>query len=158
MTSQEERLSQYLLRAVKFEFYLISEEPTFAQTNGSGRVTGIQWGKVAKKIEDKKCSFKEIPDSFIVLKKNPPRFLRKEDNQLTWSKRDDVAIESWRCLLKKGLAQLRNNIAHGSKALPHMDVEQGRVESLLEAGTALMGFIAKELFSDNNWEQSITLQ
>lgn len=158
LTQLEKSLALYLLSAAKFEFYLIEKNIAFAKLNGSGKVIGVDWSEVAVELEQKQifARMDMVNLLFATLKSEPPFYLISNHNSPEW-KKFEGNIESWDDLLKYGLAQLRNNIAHGSKGLAHMG-QPDRAIPLMKAGRALMCFIADALFDNKNWEQSVELQ
>ncbi|MEI3854975.1 MULTISPECIES: hypothetical protein [unclassified Ensifer] len=154
----ESELSQYMTRAAKFEFFLISCDPSLARTDGDLRkVTGVQWDVVGQRIETMfpfaSFDFEHTP--FSIFASEPPQFLVvRDDQRLEWDS-DTDAVNSWDRLLSRSFAQLRNNIAHGSKRHPPRPFTHGRTPAFLKAGHALIDFIAAYVFNRSDWEQPL---
>lgn len=102
-TSLEEHLALYLLRAAKFEFYLIEKDAACAKTNNENKITGVNWSEIAKNLESKSPFSETNISSFAILKNEPPYYLSRNGNQLEWEK-SNASIESWTSLLINGLA------------------------------------------------------
>lgn len=52
----------------------------------------------------------------------------------------------------RSFAQLRNNLAHGSKHHPAAPVTHGRTGDSLKAGHAIIDFVAEFVFKKPDWE------
>jgi hypothetical protein len=158
----EEQIARFMLRAAKFEFYLVNNNMDFAQTKPVGAfeaIAGIQWSKVAQSLQ-KICPFEGFDfdaSPFGVLKRTAPQFLVKGDRRLRWDS-DDNPIESWERLLGRSYAQLRNNVAHGNKAQVPAAFTHERTMEFLEAGNALIDFIAVTVCGSLHWEAPIHFQ
>ncbi len=119
----EDQIARFLIRAAKFEFYLVYSDRSLAQTReiaGLAVMTGVNWGLLAHKLEAVEpfgdYDFGTSP--FGIFRETVPQFLvLAAESRLTWDS-EEVAINSWAVLLTRGYSQLRNNIAHGNKAFP----------------------------------------
>jgi|GEM_PF-5963767 len=152
----EQKISDYLIRCAKFEYFLIRHNPSFAKTNTDGKITGVNWKELAKAIEELHPFSGAIPD-FAILKSDPPGFLVAESGKIDW-KKNPAKIDTWKKLLISSFAQLRNNIAHGSKAHP-AEASPDRALKLIEAGDRLMVFIAQNVLDTTNpCEEDIVFQ
>ncbi len=120
------------------------------------KVTGIEWGKLAALIEEKKKfhDFDFSTSEFGCLKTDYPQLLVEDEGKLKWDS-EETEIESWEKLLIRSYAQLRNNIAHGNKAHLPSQFTQGRTKEFMEAGRALREFIAGDIFEKPNWKEPI---
>lgn len=151
-----------MLRAAKFEFYIVNRNMDYGRTNTSGPfevIVGIQWGKVARELE-LICPFHSFDfdnSRFAALKKTAPQFLVKGDNGPRWDS-DQKDIDSWDRLLNRSYSQLRNNIAHGNKAQLPAAFTHDRTIDFLKAGNALIDYIACTIFGDAGWETPIAFR
>lgn len=153
----EQQLSEYMMRFSKFEFFLMRMDPAFVQTNAGQRVVGVQWEAVASKVEAAFpwATFDFASSGFDIFRKEPPQYLTlRGDGELDWDS-DVQPIESWSRLLTRSFAQLRNNIAHGSKGNPPRPFTHGRTPLFLSAGHAMMTFLTEGLFPGQYWDEPL---
>lgn len=153
----EQQLSEYMMRFSKFEFLLMRMDPAFVQTNAGQRVVGVQWEAVANKVEAAFpwATFDFASSGFEIFRDEPPQYLTlSSDDTLVWDS-DMELIGSWSRLLTRSFAQLRNNIAHGSKGNPPRPFTHGRTPVFLSAGHALMTFLADRLFPGQYWDEPL---
>lgn len=158
----EDKISKFMIKVAKFEFFLINENIELAiiqDKNGLHKLVGINWQKLAALIEHKHhfSEFNFESYGFRVFKDTSPQYLVKDNGSLKWDS-DQVTIDSWGELLTRSFAQLRNNIAHGNKAYTLAPFTQKRTEEFINAGHALVDFIAKDIFSQEHWELPIEFQ
>ncbi|WP_146165120.1 hypothetical protein [Mycoplana dimorpha] len=93
-----------------------------------------------------------------MFKDSAPQFLVKaDDGRLKWDS-DEAVIDSWDRLFSRSFAQLRNNIAHGNKALMPAAFTHERTEKFLVAGHALMDFVAQAIFFRTDWDGPIAFR
>ena len=159
----EKLIAHFMLRAAKFEFYLINKDIGFAQTKHIGEleaISGVQWSKVAQHLQEKFPfeSFDFDASSFALFKKTAPQLLVKGSGQRPQWDSDNEPQNSWERLLGRGYAQLRNNIAHGNKAQIPVPFTHGRTIEFLQAGNALIDFIAEALFGERDWEEPLAFR
>lgn len=156
----EEQIARFLIRAAKFEFYLVYSDRSLAQTReiaGLAVMTGVNWPLLAHKLEAVEpfgdYDFGTSP--FGIFRETVPQFLvLTAESQLSWDS-EEVAINSWAILLTRGYSQLRNNIAHGNKAFPPAPFTASRTMKFIDAGNSLLDFIANTLFQDPYWESPL---
>lgn len=159
----EDRIAHLMLKMSKFEFYLVNRDVAFATTKAVGKlnvVTGINWSTLAKQLEIKHsfADFDFAQCKFGLFKDTSPQYLAKtESGRLKWDS-DDLPINSWERLLVRSYAQLRNNIAYGNKAQLPAPFTHSRTTEFLDAGDALIDFIAQTLFGGVDWETPITFR
>lgn len=159
MNDVEMKITNYLVRCAKFEFYLINKNCSYAKTEDMGplkKVTGIDWSKLAADLE-RKYTFAEfdfVQNGFDFLKVNRPQYLVLNGGGLKWDS-DTIDIQSWILLLSKSFAQLRNNIAHGNKSLLPSPFTEKRTEYFIDAGNALMDFIVNDFYNCQDWDGPI---
>lgn len=159
----EKRISDYLVRCAKFEFFLVNSNIELAKIRSISAlqtISGIEWNGLAALIEEKHPygSFNFSQSGFSFLNDNAPQFLTKRQNgSLKWDS-DEPHIDSWLKVLTRSYAQLRNNIAHGNKGYLLSQFTQDRTEKFIEAGNKFMDFIAKDVFGNNSWEEPITFK
>ncbi len=170
MTKEEEiarleaDISKFMMKVSKFEFFLINRNIELCKVSDKDteikRLAGIQWDKLAVLIEEKypfsRYHSEFASYGFSIFKDSPPQYLVKlaDTGRLKWDS-DECQIDSWGKLVVRGFAQLRNNIAHGNKALLPSQFTQGRTKEFIAAGDALMNFIAEKIFDENDWEKPI---
>lgn len=155
----EREISSFLIRFAKFEYFLISKKNEIAMVDGGDqlcRVNGVNWGTVAKLLEEKHkfSGFDFSKTKFFFLKENSPQLLCFQLGNLKWDS-DSPTIDSWERLLTRSFAQLRNNIAHGSKSHLPAQFTSERTRQFVIASTGLIEFIALEIMQDKNWEEPI---
>lgn len=156
----EDRISKFMLKVSKFEFYLINRNVSLAKTrlqNGMSRVEGVDWHLLARSVEQifPFAEFDFSTSGFEVFRETAPQYLVAQGGfHLKWDS-DDDPIDSWGRLLGRSFAQLRNNIAHGNKAHLPAPFTQSRTEQFLDGGERLIDFIAVQVFGDPGWEQPI---
>ena len=146
-----------MMRFSKFEFFLMRMDPAFVRTNAERRVVGVQWEAVASKVEAAFpwASFDFGASGFEIFRNEPPQYLTlRDDDELDWDS-DVQPVDSWSRLLTRSFAQLRNNIAHGSKGNPPRPFTHGRTRQFLSAGDAMMPFLAKGLFPGQHWDEPL---
>lgn len=159
----EEEIARLLMKMAKFEFYLVNSDSDLAHTRKTNRfdvISGINWTKLADKLERKVpfAAFDFEKTALHIFKETAPQYLvRADGGRLKWDS-DDVNIDSWERLLSRSYAQLRNNLAHGNKAQMPAPFTYDRTAQLLEAGHALIEFISREAFNDPHWETPIRFQ
>ncbi len=148
----EQEISDYLTRSTKFEYFLIHHNPSFAKRKSDKKIIGINWEALADHIE-RSHSFATATQNFSTLKSQPPGFLVIRNEQVEWEPNCAI-IETWKDFLINSFAQLRNNVAHGSKAHPSNSAPD-RARKLVREGNALMTFIAKDVLHVDSWEEDI---
>jgi hypothetical protein len=159
----EEEIARLMLKMSKFEFYLVNRDIELARTTaikGLNVVTGIDWNRLARWVEAKHpfTKFDFAQSRFQAFKETAPQYLVKmESGRLGWDS-DDRPIDSWERLLSRSFAQLRNNIAHGNKAQMPAPFTRDRTAQFLEAGDALIDFMAREVFDEPGWETPIVFR
>ncbi len=157
----EEMISQYMLRMGKFEFFLVSMDIELAHVSGANQaVMGVNWTRLAQRVENRypfaQFDFDHPP--IRMFKETAPQFLVKSDRGgLKWDS-DDAAIDSWDRLFSRSFAQLRNNIAHGNKALMPAAFTHERTEQFIAAGHALMDFVGQAIFHYGDWDGPIAFR
>jgi len=159
----EEQIAHFMLRAAKFEFYLVNRDTGFAQTRRSGTfdvIAGIQWGVIAQQLQVKQPfeTFDFTASAFNMFRQTAPQFLVKDQNGRPRWDSDNEPVESWDRLLGRGFAQLRNNIAHGNKAQVPGPFTHSRSLEFIQAGNALIDFVAVTLFDEPRWETPIAFR
>jgi hypothetical protein len=153
----EEQIARFMLRAAKFEFFLVNFDTALAHTKAIESlevISGVNWTLVAKKIEAKSpfAAFDFEHAEFLMLRATSPQYLVKSQQySLAWDSNDE-AIVSWDRLLNRSYAQLRNNIAHGNKIQLAAPFTLDRTQQFLHAGHALIDFIAGDIFEVPHWE------
>lgn len=158
----EARIAEFIMRFAKFEFFLINLSTEFAhksptKNTKSRYIMGVDWICLAKFVEDRHPfqSFQFKNCGFEIFKTaSPQRLALKETGRLGWDD-EPVEIISWELLLTKGLARLRNNIAHGNKAQLKAPFTEERTELFLDAGQSLINFITADIFDAPDWEHPI---
>ena len=159
----EEEIARFMIRAAKFEFYLVNKDRSLAQTRDVGAlrvVAGVNWVMLAHKLQERHpfAMFNFYDTSFGIFVQTVPQFLVKtSDDRLAWDS-DDPPIDCWDKLLCRGYSQLRNNIAHGNKEQVPAPFTIERTIQFIRAGDALVDFIAQELFAEVAWERPIVFQ
>ncbi len=158
----EDKISKFMIKISKFEFFMINENIELAHIqhkDGLQKLAGVRWEKLAALIEQKhRFSVFDFKSSgFVFFKETSPQYLVKDNGSLKWDS-DEVTIDSWSKLLTRSFAQLRNNIAHGNKAHILAPFTRQRTEEFIDAGNALVDFIAKDIFSQADWEMPIEFQ
>ncbi len=154
----EEQISHYMLRMGKFEFFLVSMDINLAHVNGANQaIMGVNWTRFAQLVEHyypfAQFDFDHSP--IRMFKETAPQFLVKSDHGgLKWDS-DDVVIDSWDRLFTRSFAQLRNNIAHGNKALIPAAFTYERTGQFIAAGHALMDFVGQAIFNRGDWDGPI---
>lgn len=108
-----------MLLAAQKEFFLVNLNDGFAHVDTETRVfRGVNWDRVDQSLEGKD-QFEEFDFSksgFQIFKDTiPQRLVVKDGGGLKWDS-EEVKVSSWHVLLGRNYTQLRNNIAHGSKA------------------------------------------
>ena len=157
----DEKISKFMLKFSKFEFYLITQFLELARTTecpikNCKKIAGLNWERLAKKLEEKN-KFSDFLNNkhFPLLSTNPPQYVVITDKRkLKWDS-DEAKIDSWETFLTRSLAQLRNNVAHGNKALENAQFTDGRSEEFIEEASRLTDFIIKTLTGKNDWETGI---
>ncbi len=153
----ENKIANFMLHLSKFEFFLITfGDNEFALKNCNNKITGVNWIKLGKVVASK-YTFSEFDFAergFEIFKKTTPQFLVKTENRVKWDS-EDITVDSWKILFTKGLAQLRNNIAHGNKACPPVSSRARYTEKFIDAAEALIDFVTKDVLKSPNWEKDI---
>lgn len=146
-------IAMLMARMAKFEFFMIKSDKKLAQVNGAGKVEGFQYCILANRIENVVPfnTFDFNASGFHVFKNEPPQYLIFRDETLKWDS-DQIEINSWKMLLTRSYAQLRNNLAHGSKSLQAAQFTHDRTPIYLKAGDAMIDFIASKVFLSPHWE------
>ncbi|GAA6200233.1 hypothetical protein [Aquicoccus sp. SU-CL01552] len=148
----DDEIAGFMLMAAKFEFFLINLNPNFAHVHGKTKVvTGVNWDRVSESLEDIHPfdEFRLEDSGFQTLKETAPHFLIEAENGgFRWDS-DEVKITSWQILLRRGYAQLRNNVAHGNKAQLPAPFTAHRTKEFLAAGHNLIHFIAATYSQDD---------
>lgn len=154
----DDEISDFMLLASKLEFSLVNSYPHFAKLEGEKRlVVGVNWDIVGQKLEESQPFHDfDFPSSgFQIFRETvPQRLVARDTFGLKWDS-EAVEVTSWRVLLWRGYAQLRNNVAHGNKAHLAAPFTRGRTREFLEAGRQLISFIAIELSLDEAWDSAI---
>jgi len=154
----EAKISQFILKVSKFEFFLINTDITLAHFDrATGAVTGLNWTRLAALIEAEMpfSAFNFQQSGFSIFKDTAPQYLTiSPEGCLKWDS-DDQPIDSWERLLSRSFAQLRNNVAHGNKAQMTAPFTLGRTEGFLNAGDNLIEFIAEHVFHNPDWQTPI---
>lgn len=154
----DEEIAEFMLLASKLEFFLVNLNQDFAHVDGTTKViTGVNWDRVGQSLEGmhpfNKFEFAEF--GFQVFKETAPQFLTVNGNGgLKWDS-DEVEVSSWQVLLRRGYAQLRNNVAHGNKAQLPAPFTHDRTKEFLEGGRCLIHFIAEVHSSDCTWSYAV---
>ncbi|MCF6433677.1 hypothetical protein [Leisingera sp. MMG026] len=148
----DEEIANFMLTAAKFEFFLVNYDQAFAHVSGDrNTITGVNWDRVGQSLEEM-YPFNEFDFAgagFLIFVESVPQFLvAKEDGKLKWDS-DEVEVSSWQVLLRRGYAQLRNNVAHGNKAQLPAPFTRDRTRNFIVAGHHLINFIA-EVYSAEN--------
>ena len=153
-----------MMTVSKFEFFLINENIELArikEDNHLQKLTGLDWQKLAVLIEKKYpfSNFKFEDSGFSVFKVTAPQYLVKspETGKPKWDS-DECIIDSWGKLLNRSFSQFRNNIAHGNKGQLLAPFTNARTEEFMAGGYALIGFVADQIFEQENWEMEIAFQ
>jgi hypothetical protein len=157
----DEEIADFMLLAAKFEFFLVNLDQAFAHVDNKTRiVTGVNWDRVGQSLE-RIHPFNEFDfasSGFQVFKETAPQFLMaKKNGGLKWDS-DEVEVSSWQILLRRGYAQLRNNVAHGNKAQLPAPFTHDRTKEFLQAGRTLIFFIAGVHSSDDMWSYAVQFQ
>ncbi len=156
----EEEISQFMLAAAKFEFFLVNRDIRFAHVSkvrGLDVVAGVNWTAVAYRIESQFpfTDFDFTDRGILIFKETAPQYLTVgSGGALKWDS-DDAPIDSWDRLLSRSFAQLRNNVAHGNKLHMAAPFTYGRTAKFLPAGHALMDFVAIEVCGQPGWKTPI---
>ncbi|PBC21281.1 MULTISPECIES: hypothetical protein [unclassified Mesorhizobium] len=157
---EEKDIADFMLKASKFEFFLVNRDTSLAHTNAVGGlivISGVNWTRVAQRVEANFPfhSFDFASSGFEIFAQAAPQYLViKHDGRLGWDC-DDEPIASWDWLLSRSYAQLRNNAAHGNKHQMPAPFTYDRTARFLPAGIALMNFIANRVFSEIDWDTPI---
>lgn len=155
----EYTISEFMLRASKFEFFLVNLDQQFAHVEVANNVVkGVNWSRVAITIEDLfpfDCFDFENSDFDVFSTTVPQRLVIQVGGGLKWDS-EQVDINSWNTLLARGYAQLRNNIAHGNKAQLSAPFTHDRTLKFIQAGNALIDFIASDVLRKPDWFQPIS--
>ncbi len=154
----DDEIAAFMLIAAKFEFFLVNLDQDFAHLDGTkGAVTGVNWDRVGQSLEVKH-PFNEFDfeaSGFHIFRETAPQLLvAKENGGLKWDS-DDFEISTWQILLRRGYAQLRNNVAHGNKAQLPAPFTRDRTREFLEAGRCLIHFIARAHSSNDTWNYEV---
>ncbi len=154
----DEKIARFMLKVSKFEFFLINTDINLARIHKTtGNVIGLDWARLADVVEAKNpfSEFDFQQTAFSMLKDTTPQYLViTPERRLKWDS-DDQPIDSWERLLLRSFAQLRNNIAHGNKAQMPAPFTHDRTTGFLNAGDALIEFIAEHVFHDPGWQTPI---
>jgi hypothetical protein len=157
----DDKIADFMLLAAKFEFFLVNLDQAFAHVNGTTRVvTGVNWDRVGQSLEGKHPfdEFDFAGSGLQIFKETAPQFLiAPENGGLKWDS-DEVKVSSWQILLRRGYAQLRNNVAHGNKAQLPGPFTYHRTEQFLEAGHYLIHFIARAHSSSDPLNYAVQFQ
>ncbi|MER9387801.1 hypothetical protein [Mesorhizobium sp. M0435] len=154
----EQDIALLTVRIAKLEFYLLTISSKFAQLDAGGkRIIGFDWQRVGREIEN--CvpfaTFDFANSGFAILRDTAPQFLTvTNDGNLHWDS-DDHPIDSWERLMDRSFAQLRNNLAHGSKHRPAAPFTHGRTVDFLKAGHAIIDFVARSVLRKPDWEKPL---
>jgi len=160
----EKEISSFMLRFSKFEFYLIDMLPELIIASGcpkcaDRKITGLDWNKLAAKLEKKitfACIKSKNMNFHMLIDQHPQYLVITPENKIKWDS-DVFPINSWNDLLVKGLAQLRNNIAHGNKNHITAPFTHERTKDFLISANYLLNFIIETLLPDHKpWEMEIT--
>ncbi|WCK68982.1 hypothetical protein [Agrobacterium tumefaciens] len=157
----EDKIAVFMLRVAKFEFFLMNADLSFAHVETiTGIVKGLNWTRLAQRVEEAqpfaKFDFDNSP--IRLFKETSPQYLvMGPEGRLKWDS-DDEVIQSWDRLLNRSFAQLRNNIAHGSKGLLSAPFTHDRTEQFLIAGHVLIDFIAVRVLGYPDWERPISFR
>jgi len=157
----EEEISHYMLRVAKFEFFLVSTDINLAHVSGANQaILGVNWTRLAQHVEHRypfaQFDFDHPP--IRIFKETAPQFLVQSDHGgVKWDS-DDVFIDSWDRLFSRSFAQLRNNIAHGNKALMPTAFTYERTGQFIAAGHALMDFVGQAIFNRGDWDGPIVFK
>nr|WP_321444935.1 hypothetical protein [uncultured Cohaesibacter sp.] len=154
----DEEIAKFILLAAKLEFFLVNLNQGFAHVDGKTRVVrGVNWDQVGQSLEAKH-PFKEYDfegSGFHLFKETTPQLLVAQDGGgLKWDS-DEIEVSSWKVLLGRSYAQLRNNVAHGNKAQLPAPFTQDRTREFLQAGHQLILFIASAHSSDETWSYTV---
>ena len=154
----DEEISKFMLLAAKLEFFLVNLNRDFAHVDRETRVVrGVNWDQVGQSLEGK-YPFKEfdfVRSGFQLFKETTPQLLvAKDGGGLNWDS-DEIEVSSWKVLLGRSYAQLRNNVAHGNKAQLPAPFTQDRTIEFLQAGRQLIHFIARAHSSDETWSYTV---
>ncbi|MDX8470323.1 hypothetical protein RFM26_32095 [Mesorhizobium sp. VK23B] len=156
----EQDIANFMLRAAKFEFFLVNRDTSLVHTKVVGVFTaiiGVNWTKVAQFVEVAFPfnTFDFTNSGFEIFAQTAPQYLViKHDGRLGWDC-DNEPIDSWDRLLTRSYAQLRNNVAHGNKHQMPAPFTHDRTAQFLPAGLALMNFIANQVFLESDWDTPI---
>lgn len=154
----DEEIAEFMLLASKLEFFLVNLNQDFAHVDGTTKViTGVNWDRVGQSLEGMHPfnKFEFAASGFQVFKETAPQFLTVNENGgLKWDS-DEVEVSSWQVLLRRGYAQLRNNVAHGNKAQLPAPFTHDRTKEFLEGGRWLIHFIAEVHSSDSTWSYAV---
>jgi hypothetical protein len=161
-TDIESEIAQYMLRFAKFEFFLLSSDPTLGtlDENYKPKRISLDWQKVAQRVEQR-CpfqTFKPHTFDFAVFFNESPQYLTLDENdELKWDS-NDPSFDSWLVVLTRSLLQFRNNIAHGNKGCIPAPFTADRTIEFMKAGHALMNFLSDVLFDIVDWDSDIYFQ
>lgn len=156
----EEEISQFILAAAKFEFFLVNHDIRFAHvTNVRGirAVAGVNWNVISVDVESRFpfASFDFAAKGILIFKETVPQYLTVGwGGTLKWDS-DNAPIDSWDRLLSRSYGQLRNNVAHGNKHQMPAPFTYERTLEFLPAGHALMNFVAAEVCDQADWDTPI---
>lgn len=156
----EEEIAGFMLKASKFEFFVVNRDIELAVTKSVRSLTvisGINWTKLAQRVEARFpfASFDFSKSAFEIFAQTAPQYLVvKEKSRVDWDS-DNEPIDSWDRLLSRGYSQLRNNVAHGNKKQKAAPFTYERTAQFLPAGLALMEFVAKEVLGESDWDTPI---
>lgn len=146
-----------MLHFSKFEFFLIGRNRDLAKVGNAGKVVGVNWNQLGSLLEAKHkfSKFDFTASGFQMFKDTAPQFLVMTEHNIKWDG-NEGKINSWEELFTRGLVQLRNNIAHGSKSLIPAPFTAHRTQEFITAARALIAFVAEDVFSNPHWEEPIS--
>lgn len=154
----DEEIANFMLTAAKFEFFLVNFDQAFAHVRGSRKIiTGVNWDRVGQSLEGMYpfSEFDFASTGFQIFVESVPQFLvAKEDGGLKWDS-DEVEVSSWQVLLRRGYAQLRNNVAHGNKVQLPAPFTKDRTKKFIAAGHHLIHFVAGVYSTDDMWSYAV---
>lgn len=160
-TYMESTISEFMLLAAKFEFFLATHNRNFVHIDGTThKVIGMNWENVATSLSTAYPfnSFDFASSGFEYLVKTVPQHLIwPPDAAPRWDS-EEVDVNSWHILIQKGYAQVRNNVAHGNKALLPAPFTPERTEKFIIAATALIHFVVEAHEGSPYWNAEIHFQ
>ncbi|MGS4991009.1 hypothetical protein ACVDG9_23795 [Roseibium sp. RP-7] len=151
-------IARFMIDAAKFEFFVVNLDLRFAHIDPvTNAVTGVNWELLGQAMEEI-FPFDEFDFSnsdFEIFRLTvPQKLVVSELGGLKWDS-EEVEVSSWRVLLGRSYAQLRNNVAHGNKAQLPAYFTRERTAEFLIAGRNLIDFIAEALSGDKSWKGPI---